>query len=142
MIQLQKGKKSISPLAEERFKTLLDAIEQANPNINWGKYEGRPIVRKYARWRLLLFIFPQRRVMLDIVDLSNDFKITVPGYVFGGPDWKKRGLTRAVLSFRFREMEAYKPLFTRKTTIRLKSEKPSLKKFFKTLWRKITGKGE
>ena len=145
MIKFMKGEKVVSPKAEERFQTMLAAIEASNPQINWEKYKAHATVRKYYRW--LIPIFPRKKVFLDIVEIvekTERTEITIPAEVFNSPiDWIKRSLGGSEkFCFRLNEMRSRKRLFTSKVEIKLESECFSIPRFLKTLWKKITRKGE
>lgn len=92
MIQLITKDKVVSPQVKESITAALAAIEQANPQINWGEFKAYLVIRKFYRWPGIK-IFPYRRVFLDLVDKSLKTEINIPaGTMFGEQAWKKKGL--------------------------------------------------
>lgn len=115
--------KEISPKAEARVNSALDAIvrAKANSHIEWDNYQAYVIVRKFSRWRIL-DIFPMTRVFVDIVDKTVKTEIEIPAEVFGHA-YKKKGLGgRTAWTIRFRDLKAHRAFFSGKITVKMEGE--------------------
>lgn len=98
--------KVISPKAEERIKTVLAAIEQANPQVSWDNYLAIVKVRKFCRFRWLGSIFYTTRVFVDLKEDNRDKYIIKVPEEFLGKVYKKRPLKDTTYIFRFGDLEA------------------------------------